>query len=100
MHPVWSPAGDELYYWWDDAVHAVSLAVDDDAIVAERPERLFDHEPCDLFFRSQFSATTNPDGDARFLLLTPEQKNEPDEDTLRLIVHWFSELDALDAAPP
>ncbi len=92
QEPLWSPAGDRLYYRSLDGRRV--LAVD---VRGSDPPRFGREEP---LFEGDFAAPTrwgskwdiHPDGD-RFLMLLTE-RSAPVEG-IRVVVNWFSELERL-----
>jgi len=91
-HPAWSPSGDEIFFWWADAIYSASVAIEGESVRVGRPERLFEHRLADGFYHPQFSVS--PDGE-RLLLLKVEQQDEGADPALSLILNWFTELERL-----
>ncbi|MFG0273738.1 MAG: protein kinase [Phycisphaerales bacterium] len=88
-HPIWSPGGDELYFWWRNELYSASIAEADGTLRVGVPELLFACIPGGMDYPA-FSV--HPDGD-RFLLVERDPTANPtNRAELAVTLNWFREL--------
>ena len=85
VEPVWSPSGDELFYWCNQRWMATAVSTDGD-FIAEPPRELFETRFVDTWGLSYDIAS-----DGRFLIPRPSEE-DPDARQLRVIQNWHQEL--------
>ncbi len=90
-YPMWSPAGDALYY---NAQPMMMVPVStDDGLRLGSPSRLFDTRAIAAFPNASIEIT--PDGQ-RFLILTQQEAPTADEETepvrIHVLLNWVQEL--------
>jgi len=88
-HAIWSPKGDELYFWWDGEIYAASIGIEEDTLRVGVPEPLFEFTPGGMDYPA-FSV--HPDGE-RFLLVERDPTADPaNRSELAVTLNWFQEL--------
>ena len=88
--PLWSPRGDELFYWWDGTVHVVDVDTTGEQFHAGRSRILFEGGLVDLGASLPWNIA--PDG-TRFVAFRPELLDADDHEHVELVLNWFDELE-------
>jgi Tol biopolymer transport system component len=92
IRPLWSPRGDELFYYTGPAIMAAPIRTSNGDLAVGRPEQLVEH-PSFLAGRTQSCWAYDARSD-RFLIIE-ESDQEMWHDRVMVVTNWFEELKRL-----